>query len=1000
VSLRLKTILIVGTVVLALISGQHSLSYYLLIKHFAQIEREDMTREVDRLREIFSNELVGLDRSCQVYSNWDETYDFMTDSNRKYLEENIITQTFTNLKVNSILFVTPSRQVWFARSIDESNTTLLPVEEDLCSRIVAQLDRLDPNQFIHGNGVLMTSGGPVLLAANSVLTSNGEGPSRGTLIMVRNLNESYLQYISKMAHQNIKMIPLESPEIPKEVQTSLLISNNRANTYLLPLSSDSTAGYSAIANILGQPQLILTTVMSRDINSTGMRIVRFFNLSILAISLVIGALVLWLLEKFILRRLNGLNYDVNRVALASDFGARISVEGGDEISNLASNINNMLGSLEQTDLESRAKEGKLRSIFTSLTEGILITDIRGIVQDCNQAFIDLHAFSSRDDLVGRDAFAFIQPGDLPRAREKFYLLTQGETLKNQAFNIVRKDGTSFAAELSGCVVQTPGNENPYILIVTNDVTDRDRALNKIRWNEALLRSMADSSPLAFFVTNPRTNEILFFNRRFCELWGIQDLEIRMRLNEIKADEIGMICGDHVTDSLTFQTVGQQIQKEEYREVTDNEFMLRDGRIIRLLTSQVCDNQDKYMGRLYIFEDVTEHKLAERALSLSEYRHRLLFERSVAGVFCSTVEGRYLDCNNAYAHILGCSNREEVIGARVEDFFHNPGDREAFIDRLRNQGAVTDYEFHLQRKDGTSIWILENATLILAERGEPLTIQGTIIDITERKTNLERERELQVELMEQSKLANIGLLAAGIAHNVNVPLQGIITQVEMLKLIHPDMTFLDEILTQALRISSIISNMLQKSRQEQCPVEQEIDLNKLLTEELEFLNADLTFKHEINKSYDFHPYLPRIEGIYSDFSQALLNLIRNAIDAMHDSRKKWLSIRTITGENSNIIIEIKDTGCGIPDEISERIFEPFFSTKPLAGQPSGEEPTGTGLGLSSAVQLMRKYKAKLEVDSEVGQGTTFRMIIPPQPKHPIQTTEQSLTHAPELEELLA
>jgi signal transduction histidine kinase len=101
-----------------------------------------------------------------------------------------------------------------------------------------------------------------------------------------------------------------------------------------------------------------------------------------------------------------------------------------------------------------------------------------------------------------------------------------------------------------------------------------------------------------------------------------------------------------------------------------------------------------------------------------------------------------------------------------------------------------------------------------------------------------------------------------------------------------------------------------------------------------------------------------------------------------------------------MIEIKDTGCGIRPEVRDRIFEPFFTTKPLVGQQMADEPTGTGLGLSSALQLMRRYDAKFEIQSEIGQGTTFRMIIPHQQKDQAQPAEDSLLREQEAEAMIA
>jgi signal transduction histidine kinase len=154
----------------------------------------------------------------------------------------------------------------------------------------------------------------------------------------------------------------------------------------------------------------------------------------------------------------------------------------------------------------------------------------------------------------------------------------------------------------------------------------------------------------------------------------------------------------------------------------------------------------------------------------------------------------------------------------------------------------------------------------------------------------------------------------------------------------------------------------------------LDLNTLLRDELTFFEANLEFKHKIKKEYHFAENLPAIRGVYSDFSQRLMNMVKNAMDAMHDSKEKKLTVRTDV-EDGFIRIVLSDTGCGIPQAHIPKLFSPFFTTKPVSGKQQGDEPTGTGLGLSSAYQLLSPYGAKIAVESEEGGGTTFTVRIP-------------------------
>jgi PAS domain S-box-containing protein len=373
--------------------------------------------------------------------------------------------------------------------------------------------------------------------------------------------------------------------------------------------------------------------------------------------------------------------------------------------------------------------------------------------------------------------------------------------------------------------------------------------------------------------------------------------------------------------------------------------------------------------------VQHHRLIERMLD-SETKYRTLFENSNDVIYILQ-DRRFVFVNRKFEELL--EYRLEEVSQPDFDFLKlvAPVSMPLIQDRAKRLAAGEKlpprYEFKGLTRSGHEIDFDVNVSYVIFE-GKP-AVQGILRDISERKRFEARQQEMQLELIQHAKLSSIGMLATGIAHNMNLPLQGIINHIELLKMTRTDVPYLEDMLNQAQRIAAIINNMLFKSRQEQDQALRELDLNQLLVEELTFLNADLEFKHRVIKEYQFDPNLPKIQGIYSDFSQALLNVIRNALDAMHESHEKRLGVRTRAVPGGEIMVEVADTGCGIDSEHLDRIFNPFFTTKPSAGKQNGHEPAGTGLGLSSAYQLLKKYGARYDVKSEPGDGTVFRVFIP-------------------------
>ncbi len=372
------------------------------------------------------------------------------------------------------------------------------------------------------------------------------------------------------------------------------------------------------------------------------------------------------------------------------------------------------------------------------------------------------------------------------------------------------------------------------------------------------------------------------------------------------------------------------------------------------------------------EKLVDQKVSE--LRESEVKYQSLIEQSLVGVYIIQNDKlRYV--NQKFAGIFGYTqsdiiNRKHLIDFAIEE---QKEVLKANLARL-TKGSPLTFHFTGRTQKGEERILEVWGSLITYE--DASAVEGMVLDITDRHLTKIRERQLELELLNEHKLSAIGRLAAGIAHNLNTPISVIQANAELLQVKNPDSPQIQKILNQTERLSELIRNIVQKSERQQDNKRTNIQLNQLLQEEIEFLQANLFFKHKINKSLQFDEHLPKVEGIYSDFSQSILAIIQNAIEAMYESDEKSLTVQTEHDEH-NIYIIIEDTGAGISAANLNKVFDPFFSTKSRQrkNHAAPDQPLGTGLGLSLVYKLMRPYGVSFDIQSQEGRGTRFTLTIP-------------------------
>jgi len=420
-----------------------------------------------------------------------------------------------------------------------------------------------------------------------------------------------------------------------------------------------------------------------------------------------------------------------------------------------------------------------------------------------------------------------------------------------------------------------------------------------------------------------------------------------------------------SQKLTMARYQARLASKKVRSVYEIKAVSKDGKILDIEINAALTEYEGRVADEIIIRDITERKQAEKALADEATRRRILVDQSRDGIVVLDQDGKVYEANKQFADMLGYT-AEEVRKLSVLDweYLYPP---EQVLEMVRTVDEAGDhFETKHRRKDG-STYDVEISTNGAVVAGQKL-IFCVCRDITERKQAEEREDQLQQELNMAGRLASIGQLAAGVAHEINNPLTGVIgfSHLMLSRDIPDDMKQdLQVIHSEAQRVAKIVENLLVFAHQRKTGREY-IAINDIITRVLELRAYEMKVNNiEVENQLD--PNLPATVADAGQLQQVFLNIILNAEHFMvkaHNRGKLLVKTERIDGK---IRVSFTDDGAGIGKENLDKIFNPFFTTK--------EVGNGTGLGLSVCHGIITQHKGRIYAQSELGKGATFVIELP-------------------------
>ena len=618
-------------------------------------------------------------------------------------------------------------------------------------------------------------------------------------------------------------------------------------------------------------------------------------------------------------------------------------------------------------------EEKYRSLVNNVKLGIFRStpEPKGKFLEVNPAMEEITGYSRKELLQMNVSDLYVHPEEREVILEEV-VSARGKTTRELCFR--KKDGTEITVSDTKFAVRDDAGKILYFDGILEDITEHKHMEEALRVSEERYRTLFETNIDGLCVID-ETMKVLLANQAVAKMFGFDSVEEMLEVNPF--DFIPPEERERV-----LKTVTKDMFENDLKQVNEFRLVNKAGKEVWIsAVGALIEYQGKLAGMASL-RDITQHKMMENILKESEEKYRVLVES--AGQAISVIQDGVIKFGNPKLVEMTGYPMEELTSMSAAQFVH-PDDRERVLDyrsrRLRGESAPNVYHLRIINKKGEVKWLERNVNLITWQGKPAALVLDT--DITERKQAEEERKQLEQKAQVTSRLASVGEMAAGVAHEINNPLTGIIGYAQLL-MDREDVPFdirrdLAAINEGAQRVASIVKRLLAFSRQVK-PERRDVDINELIESTLA-LRAYHLRVNNIKVTIQLAPDLPETMADPGQLQQVFLNLVVNAETEMKLARGKGkLLIKTEKVDNT-IRISFKDNGPGIAKKNLERIFDPFFTTREV-GQ-------GTGLGLSLCHGIVAEHKGKIYAESKLGKGATFIMELPvvteakqPKPAEPV------------------
>jgi PAS domain S-box-containing protein len=623
-NLRIKTFIIISIVFVIAFAVMAVMLRYFILKSYLQEENQLTVDKVVQVDSVLESSLNTLNSLVIDWAEWDDSYQFMKDHNSNYLRSNYVSSVFLNLHLNMAVIMDTDGKVvysqyynWVSGDTDgQYNWKLSNMPDSLSAYLKPGSPLLaysDTDPGVKGNISLPES--PMLIVSHPILTSQGRGPYRGTLIFGRYLDSIELKTVADITHISIKDYKINDIQMPADLKSAQAALLQGQSMVVQALDEKTIAGYTLLKDINGQPDLILKIDSPRTLYIQSNNNLVYYTLAFLAFGLLFIMVAILIIERLIISRISNLSFSVNSISQKGSLSSRISLPGKDEVSRLANNINNMLGNIEESHKLQKESETFNYILLQDSPNPIEVMNSDGSLRFVNSALEKITGYS-RVQLIGRKPpFPWWTNDNTQQYfAELQESMSKGDHKMEKQFQ--KPNGDYFWVDISSTAMKQDGDVKFFISNWV-DVTERKKADETIRHSELRFRELAELLPELVFETDFQGN-LTFVNRVALNIFGYSPGNYSgLKLVDLIAPE------DRERANLE---ISRMIAGEESGD-TEFTAIRKDGQRLPCFihASPVRDSYRKVVGLRGILIDITVQKTASQELKTLYEREKNLRE---------------------------------------------------------------------------------------------------------------------------------------------------------------------------------------------------------------------------------------------------------------------------------------------------------------------------------------------------------------------------------------